>query len=318
MKIKNYLIVPLMITLLCFCKHIPVKKPVAKAPQVPSKKSHKEIIKKPETGDKIDFTGIKITLVLAGLDARGFANIGILRGLEKHHIFPSKIVATGMGGLTAAFYCADSNSFSLEWKHFKLTKDIYFGHSLFAAKTGRIKPDNLIDFIEESIDVKRIEDLTLQLIIVTADLKTGRTIPVKSGTLSKAIYDGIAIPGLFEPIKYRSLVPVTGYLTEGVPIETALKEDTDVIIAVDLDHSTLKKAPDSIDKINIQAVKVAGKKHFSHYLEHKKVFTIRPGLSTIGPMQFEDKKAIMNIGLHAVDSISGKLKRFLSRIKRRK
>jgi len=265
-----------------------------------------------------DFSNLNIVLVLGGLDAKGFANIGILSGLEKHKILPSRIIATGMGGLTAAFYSEDTSSFSLEWKHFKLSDKIYFDFSLFQGKTGNIRPTALLNFIEENISAKRVEDLSLPITIVTTDIKTRKTHLIERGNLGKAIYSGIAIPGMFAPIEYRNNVLFTGYLTEGLPIAIAIKKNPDAIIAIDLESGNNNESIKTTNDISFEALKSTGEKLTSFHRNSANIFFIRPDLSSVKSMQFSDKKRIINIGLHTVDSIAIELKKYLSTIKRRK
>jgi NTE family protein len=285
-------------------------------------KTSDDVSSKPKISDedssKVDFSKLNITLVLAGLDAKGFANIGILRGLEKHHIFPSKIIATGMGSLTAALYCAEKNSFSLEWKHFKLTKKIYSDSSFFKANLGKVKPKTMLDFSKDNIPATRFSKLALPLTIVATDLKTGKPFQIERGYLPKAIYAGIAIPGIYEPIQYWGKQLVTGYLTSGLPIEIALSEEPDYVIAVDLENSDFRQNMTDSDDVILRATKIAGDRAYKMYKKNNNVFIIKPNLKSFSSKDFDNKRAIMNIGLHTVDNIVNELKKELAKVNRRK
>lgn len=265
--------------------------------------------------DPHDFSNMKIILVLAGLDARGFANIGALRALEKNHIFPSKIIATGMGALTASFYCVEKNSFSVEWKHFKLGKDIYFDFSLFGGKLGKISPKRLLKFSKENLGVNNFSDLQLPLTIVTSDLKSGEPYLISEGSLHEAIYAAISIPGIFAPIRFRNRLLMSGYLTSGLPIEIALGEEADAIIAIELEDQRAHGRLDTLTKLNLRTLKMAGFGSYEKFKKNKKVFVVKPNLSSFKSMQFDNKKIIMNVGFHAVNSVADELKAFLSEIR---
>ena len=289
------------------CRH-----PGLKRPFPPAKEPLEEKKAEKYTPPEKDFSELNIVLVLGGLDARGYANIGILRGLEKHHIFPSRIIATGMGALTAALYCAEKNSFALEWKHFKLSREIYFDFSLFSGKTGKINPQTMLSFIRENVGSERFRDLALPLTIITTDFRTGEPFVIEKGNLARAIYSALAIPGLFAPLPSRNKMLFTGYLLTGLPIKNALDSKADVVIAVDLEHQISREPLKNATDIQIRTVKITGRKATEKYFSHERVFILKPDLKSIIPMKFDDHRLIMNIGLHTVDKSALRLKQFLT------
>jgi NTE family protein len=47
---------------------------------------------------------MKIGLVLSGGGVRGVANIGVIKALEEHGIFPTHIAGTSTGAIVGALY----------------------------------------------------------------------------------------------------------------------------------------------------------------------------------------------------------------------
>ncbi|HFU77851.1 MAG TPA: patatin-like phospholipase family protein, partial [Epsilonproteobacteria bacterium] len=112
------------------------------------------------------------TLVLSGGGALGIAHLGVLHDLEKHHIIPSEIVGTSMGGIIGACmaiglkeeeiyaYMRDFSSM-LNWVKFSL---------LGNAIVDNTKIKNIFNTIFKD---KKMSDVKIPLKLIATNLKTG-------------------------------------------------------------------------------------------------------------------------------------------------
>ena len=81
------------------------------APDAPAEASEHPVT--PPVTEPVPRT-IKITLVLGGGAARGFAHVGVIKALEAQGIFPDIVVGTSAGSLVGALYAAGNNGFALQ------------------------------------------------------------------------------------------------------------------------------------------------------------------------------------------------------------
>lgn len=209
-----------------------------------------------------------ITLVLSGGGARGLAQIGTLRALEKTGIKPDLIVGTSMGAiigsLYAAGYCADSIARfaeSVNWgdiftnepprKEMLMSQKNETGNYLFEVRFDK----NLNLLLPQSISEGQIfynalvpklaaaqhrfgtdfDSLPIPLRIVSTDIVSGRKVVFSKGNLATAIRASCGFPLIFSPVNMDSMLLMDGGLMSNIPISASLEEFPGCyVIAVDV------------------------------------------------------------------------------------
>lgn len=175
-----------------------------------------------------------VSLVLGSGGARGYAHIGVIEVLEKEGYEIKSISGSSIGALIGGLYAAGKLDAYKEWvlsldfiDTLKLL-DISLSHG------GIVNIDSVYKKIEEMIGGIKIEDLPIKYIAVASDIEHQKKILFKEGNLIDAIRASIAIPTIFTPVVEKDMILVDGGVIDPLPIATVSSDDTDMIIAVNL------------------------------------------------------------------------------------
>ncbi len=207
----------------------------------------------------------KVALVLSGGGARGAAHIGVLRALEKAGVPIDMIVGASygalVGGLYAVGYSADDVArivTAIDWgeitddrpdrRLLNATHKQGSDRSLIAVHLEDFTPrlpqgifsgqkiQQILDLLTTPATYRAENDfdrLPIPFRTVATDILTGDTQVFRSGTLSRAIRASIAVPGLFTPVETEHTLLVDGGIANNLPVDVALAEGADFVIAVD-------------------------------------------------------------------------------------
>lgn len=175
-----------------------------------------------------------VSLVLGSGGARGYAHIGVIETLEEQGYEIKSISGSSIGALIGGLYAAGKLDTYKEWvlsldfiDTLKLI-DISLSHG------GIVNINTVYKKIEEMIGDIKIEDLPIKYIAVASDIKNHKKIVFKEGKLIDAIRASIAIPTIFSPVVKNDMILVDGGVIDPLPIASVSSEDTDMIIAVNL------------------------------------------------------------------------------------
>jgi len=190
----------------------------------------------------------KVGLALAGGFARGIAHIGVLRAFRDAGIPVDCISGTSVGALIGAGYCADV---SLE-----RMQDI--GQSTTFADFGRWTPSwlglatnqRMEKYLARMTPATTFAELKTPLAISATDINEGVTIYYLNGAIAPPLRASCAYPGLFVPIQYEGRTLVDGFLTAPVPVEGALIQGADIVIAVYLEAGGITNPRTAVDVIS--------------------------------------------------------------------
>jgi len=190
----------------------------------------------------------KVGLALAGGFARGIAHIGVLRAFRDAGIAVDCIAGTSVGALIGAGYCADV---SLE-----RMQDI--GQSTTFADFGRWTPSwlglatnqRMEKYLARMTPATTFAELKTPLAISATDINEGVTIYYLNGAIAPPLRASCAYPGLFVPIQYEGRTLVDGFLTAPVPVEGALIQGADIVIAVYLEAGGIANPRTAVDVIS--------------------------------------------------------------------
>ncbi|MCP1726804.1 NTE family protein [Natronospira proteinivora] len=208
----------------------------------------------------------RIGLVLSGGGARGGAHLGVLRVLEELEVPVDVVVGTSGGAIVGGLYASGWSPDEIEtwlremdWdtalsdrlprrslayrakeddERFLFDLEVSWADGVLHLPQGLIEGRNLAFLLEQAslrtADVRDFNDLPIPFRAVATDLESGSKKVLDSGRLSKAIRASMSVPGVFAPVLVDDHLLVDGGLVENLPVETALDEGADIIIAVNV------------------------------------------------------------------------------------
>ncbi|MBA4311917.1 MAG: hypothetical protein C0417_04730 [Chlorobiaceae bacterium] len=208
----------------------------------------------------------KIGLVLSGGGARGLAQIGVLKALEKHGVHIDLIVGNSLGSVVGGLYASGYTTTEIESiaLHTDWVELLSFGEEtkradLFVGQKQSqqegffsIRFDGLEPIIPSSISGGQrllnffsylalqalyhpnpsFNDLKIPFRAVATDLISGRRIVLDSGSIAEALRASVTVPLLYSPIEKDSMVMVDGGLRSNIPADIARSLGCDVVIVV--------------------------------------------------------------------------------------
>jgi NTE family protein len=255
----------------------------------------------------------KVALVLGGGGARGFAHVGVLRELEKEKVPIDLIVGVSVGSLVGALYADNANTFDLEWKAFQMEKKHIFDLGILNLRGGSLaKGEAIREYIDKNITAKNIEDLKVPMAIVAVDLRTGKRQVFTRGPLREAICASAAIPGVFEPVAYQGMLLVDGGVLGNLAPEVARQLGATIVIGAniakqrspfgDVEPGALATILESIGIMGDELVRL-NRAQFDVLIE--------PEVGTVGTMDFDHKKQLLEAGIAAAQKEMPKIKALL-------
>ena len=176
-----------------------------------------------------------VSLVLSSGGARGLAHIGAVQCLEERGYRIRYISGSSMGALVGGMYAAGELSNYEGWVKALRRKDVVqlldFG---WGRGGGLFRGERIIDALRELIGEHLIEELSIGFTAVATDLRRQREVWLDKGPLFAAIRASIAVPLVFSPVIVGNQVLIDGGVLSPLPIAPTLNDDSNLIIAVDV------------------------------------------------------------------------------------
>lgn len=179
-----------------------------------------------------------VALALGSGSARGWAHIGVLRGLERAGVHFDIICGTSIGALVGAAYAAGEFDRFEAWIRSLKMRDVVSLMDV-GLNGGMLKGDRLMSFFRTHFMDSPVQQLRLPFAAVATDLHTGQEVWVREGSTIDAVRASIALPGLFPPVWHDGRLLVDGGLVNPVPVSLARAMGADIVIAVDLNADIL-------------------------------------------------------------------------------
>ncbi len=282
----------------------------------------------------VEFTDI--ALALSGGGARGFAEIGILKILEKHNIPFSRIYGTSIGAIIGAMYSCGYSLDQIERILINTKWNSFF--NLEATKRNQLflqqkrildnaflslRMDNMKPVIPQSINsglqsynffseivcsapVKadtNFDNLIYPFRAVAGNLLTGNPVVLSSGNLSTALRASSSVTFLMPPVKLDSMLLVDGGVVANIPVNIAKNDGNDFVIAVNV-TSPLRKKNELVYPWEIadQLVSLPMKKINEENIKNAD-FIFTPKLQGFQSNVFDNLKKIVEAGVNEEDKI---------------
>lgn len=174
----------------------------------------------------------KIGLALGSGGARGWAHIGVLRALSERGIVPDYVAGCSMGALVGAAFVGGQLDALEEWAlsitHRKMATLI----DVNLLSGGLIEAKQITRFFKDLGMPERIEDLPIPFATVATDMRTGREVWIREGSVIDAMRASIALPGIISPVLRNERWLIDGGLTNPLPVSVCRAMGADIVIAV--------------------------------------------------------------------------------------
>ena len=174
----------------------------------------------------------KIGLALGSGGARGWAHIGVLRALDERGIVPDYVAGCSMGALVGAAYVGGRldalEDWALSLTHRKMASLI----DVNVLSGGLIEAKNVVRFFKGLDIPERIEDLDIPFATVATDMRSGREVWIRDGSVIDAMRASIALPGIVSPVLRNDRWLIDGGLTNPLPVSVCRAMGADIVIAV--------------------------------------------------------------------------------------
>ena len=273
---------------------------------------------------------VKIGLALGGGAAGGFAQIGILKWLEKNHIPIDNIAGTSMGGLLGACYSMGMSPQDIEdlvrgtdWNEmfnpvppydsmdFRRKEDERDYPLLgLGLRDGKLTlPSGLniykVDMILSRITlpyslVTNFDNLPIPFKCIATDIRNGESIVLENGSLEKALRATMSIPGVFHPVEYNGRLLVDGGILNNVPVEVVKKMGADVIIAVNIASPLPNNQSENIGTVISRTLDTVTGQNVKKSIIHADIL-VEPPITDLGLYQWGAAERYIEIGYQTTE-----------------
>ncbi|MCX5838580.1 MAG: patatin-like phospholipase RssA [Deltaproteobacteria bacterium] len=184
----------------------------------------------------------KIGIALGSGSARGWSHIGVIRSLLEAGIPIDIACGASIGALVAGSFAAgfldplDRWARRLNWSYIIGFMDVMIPRS------GLIEGERMTGYFRQNMADPEIEKLSLPFAAVATDLKTGREIWLRDGSLMDAIRASISLPGIFTPCQRDGQWLVDGGLVNPVPVSLCRSMGAEIVIAVNLNSDIMGRS----------------------------------------------------------------------------
>ena len=180
-----------------------------------------------------DGFGDNVGLALGSGAARGWAHIGVIRGLADAGIRPSIVCGSSIGAVVGAAYATGKLDGFERWVRALDWRQVA-GYVDLALRGGLIHARKVFEALAAEVPDQPIESLELPFAAVATDLASGHEVWFREGSLYDALRASVALPGFVTPANVDGRWLIDGGLVNPVPVSLCRALGADSVIAVDL------------------------------------------------------------------------------------
>jgi NTE family protein len=190
-----------------------------------------------------------VALALSSGGARGLAHIGAIEELEAQGYQISSIAGCSMGALIGGVYAAGKLNEFREWMK-TIDRKKMLGLIDFSLSLNHIvKGTRIIEAIMEFVPDVNIEDLPIPYCAVATDLKAGREVLFRKGSLFKAIRASISLPSFYEPVTINDMILIDGGIINPLPLNRVKRQPGDILVGIDVSGHDYKAQWDEMHRL---------------------------------------------------------------------
>ena len=181
-----------------------------------------------------------VALVLSSGGARGLAHIGAIEELEAQGYHITSIAGCSMGALIGGVYAAGKLDEFREWMKTVDRKKMLELTDFSLSLNHLVKGTRIIEAIMEFVPDVLIEDLPIPYCAVATDLKAGREVVFRKGSLFQAIRASISLPSFYQPVRRDDMILIDGGVTNPIPMNRVERHKGDILVGVDVSGQDYK------------------------------------------------------------------------------
>ena len=190
-----------------------------------------------------------VALALSSGGARGLAHIGAIEELEAQGYHISSIAGCSMGALIGGVYAAGKLNEFREWMK-TIDRKKMLGLIDFSLSLNHlVKGTRIIEAIMEFVPDVNIEDLPIPYCAVATDLKTGREVMFRKGSLFQAIRASISLPSFYEPVMLNDMILIDGGIINPLPLNRVKRQTGEILVGVDVSGHDYKAQWDEMHRL---------------------------------------------------------------------
>lgn len=186
----------------------------------------------------IVMTHKKIGLALGGGVVRGWAHLGVLTELLNAGLSFDFIAGSSAGSLVGGIFCTGIGieemvevASRIRWWHF--ARPVWPTY-------GLVSFNRLERWLVKKFGDLTFADLAIPFFAMATDLRTGKSVALRSGRLAPAICASCAVPGFIVPVIINGQLLGDGSVTDNVPVSALRSAGADYVIAVDIMEPSLR------------------------------------------------------------------------------
>jgi len=190
-----------------------------------------------------------VALALSSGGARGLAHIGAIEELEAQGYHISSIAGCSMGALIGGVYAAGKLNEFREWMK-TIDRKKMLGLIDFSLSLNHlVKGTRIIEAIMEFVPDVNIEDLPIPYCAVATDLKAGREVMFRKGSLFQAIRASISLPSFYEPVMLNDMILIDDGIINPLPLNRVKRQSGDILVGVDVSGHDYKAQWDEMHRL---------------------------------------------------------------------
>lgn len=175
----------------------------------------------------------RLGLALGSGSARGLAQIGVLKVLDRAGIKVGAIAGTSIGALIGGAYAAGVSPFEMEELALSVNvKRLVSLADIARPTTALVNGARVGEFIRGLVDGMSFADLAIPFECVAVDVTDGQAVVLREGDLASAIRASLSTPVIFAPVERAGRLLVDGAVLNPVPVDVAWDMGADTVVAV--------------------------------------------------------------------------------------
>ncbi|MFQ5611328.1 MAG: patatin-like phospholipase family protein [Anaerolineae bacterium] len=201
-----------------------------------------------------DLAGLTVGVALSSGGSRGLAHLTVLTTLREAGVPIDMIAGSSLGAFFGACFATGWPEEKLREIAFELNRltqrpqwyMILRGGLGLAFQGGLLRGRHLRNALDRLLEGRHFSDLEIPMVMVAADVETGRPIEFDSGPLADAIRASMSLPGIFAPWRYQGHYCMDGGITNPLPADVLRDRGIHVVIASNATHLADPTSPEEL------------------------------------------------------------------------
>ena len=281
----------------------------------------------------------KVGVVLCGGGAKGFAEIPILKAIDKAGVPVDYIAGTSIGSIIGSLYAVGYDPDVIEemvreqdWNQIIYDKipNIYLPVekkietrqylASFPIKNKKITmKSSMVDGVYVNmllsklmLPADKIHDyrkLSVPFFCIATDVEHACQYEMDKGNLSRSVRASMSIPFLFRPVSLDGKLLIDGGMVNNFPVRNMKEHGVDIIIGIDLEDASIPASQiDNSFELLMSLMNLSSLEESMYARNHCNIY-IKPDLHGRNMLSFNDFDSIIQFGREAADKFYPKFKR---------